>query len=129
AALNRAEELLKQATKGPVDRPGQVYFNLGQLYTQGGRFADAIQALHESLRIEPADERAFYALANAYRRMGHVKAATATEARFQKMSQQHVLLQSLEARISHEPKDLATRLRLARLCRDMGLTDEAIHHY
>src|SRR5205823_41626 len=68
-SLSRAEELLKRATKGPVDRPGQVHFNLGQLYTQRAQYKEAIEALRESLRIEPADERAFYALANVYRRM------------------------------------------------------------
>src|SRR5262249_7969620 len=60
---------------------------------------------------------------------GDLKSAATTEARFQQMSKQHVLLQGLEARVFHNPDDPVSRLRLARLCRDMGLTRQAINNY
>jgi tetratricopeptide (TPR) repeat protein len=128
-SLSRAEELLQRATKLKAPRPAEVYSNLGQLYVQKTEYTKAVEALQESVRINPLDERALYALSNAYRRMGNTKMASITEARFKKMSKQHVLLQSLEARVFHNPNDPVSRLRLARLCRDMGLAEQAAHHY
>lgn len=128
-ALDRAEELLLRATRRETLHPADVYFDLGQVYIQKGDFKKAVDALQESLRKDARDERAYYALANAYRRLGDAKSAAATEARFRRISALHVEMQNLEARLSHNAQDATTHLRLARVYRDLGLSQEAAQQY
>jgi len=128
-ALDRAEELLLKATELYTYHPESIYFDLGQLYVRKGRYKKAVDALLTSIRLDPRDERAYYALANAYRRLGDRKAAAAAEKRFQQISNLHVQQQTLEARVFHDPNSVTARLNLARLYRDLGLLKEAREQY
>lgn len=128
-ALDRAEALLVRATALPTLRPAEVQFNLGQLYARKGKYDKAVEALKASLEKEPRDERTYYGLANAYRRMGRAKEAAETEARFKRISVLHVQQQGLEARVRHDPDNPVLRLRLARLYRGLGLHDKAGEQY
>jgi superkiller protein 3 len=128
-ALDRAEDLLQRAAKLPTLRPAEIHFNLGQLYVRKGDYDKAVEALKASLALEPRDERTFYALANAYRRLGRAKEAGETEARFRQISALHVQQQGLEARVRHNPDDPSLHLRLARLYGGLGLNDKAAEQY
>src|SRR5579884_104512 len=128
-SLDRAEALLLKATSLDTYHPQDVYFDLGQLYIQKGQFKKAVEALQQSIRIDPRDERPYYILAKAYRRLGDTKSADATEKRFRFISERHVLKESLEASLSHVPEDAANRLRLARVYRDLGLSEQAVEQY
>jgi Tfp pilus assembly protein PilF len=88
-----------------------------------------VQALKTASQTDPRDERFFYALANAYRRTGDAKRAAAAEARFRRISALHVEMMDLEARAGHDPTSADTRLRLARVYRDLGLGDKAAGQY
>jgi thioredoxin-like negative regulator of GroEL len=61
--------------------------------------------------------------------MGREKDAAATEARFRAISAMHVKMQTLQARVGHNPDDSKLRLELARLYQDMGLVDKAGEQY
>jgi tetratricopeptide (TPR) repeat protein len=128
-SLDRAEELLRRATGLQTMRPADVWLDLGQLYTQKAQFPKAVDALERAIGEDPRDERMYYALASAYRRMGDAKKAAAVDARFQRISALHVRMQDLEARLTHAPRDAATHLELARVDRDLGLYDRAAAHY
>jgi Tfp pilus assembly protein PilF len=88
-----------------------------------------VDALRKSLAVDARDERAYYALANAYRRMGEAKNAAAAEARFRRISALHVRMQDLEARLGHNPNSAVAHLNLARVYRDLGLAAQAVRHY
>jgi tetratricopeptide (TPR) repeat protein len=126
---DRAEELLLRATKLETPRPASVYFDLGQIYTRKAQYAKAVEALQSSLRHDARDERAYYALANAYRRMGNKKAAAETDARFRNISALHVRMQGLVARLGHQPDNAPAQLELARVYRKLGLNTQAMQHY
>jgi thioredoxin-like negative regulator of GroEL len=63
------------------------------------------------------------------RRQGDERAAAEAEARFRRISGLHVEMQSLQARLEREPADPPTRLKLARVYRDLGLLSEAAGEY
>src|SRR5205823_5329406 len=128
-SLDRAEELLVRATKLKSYYPDEVFFNLGQVYVQKGAYRKAVDALKASIRLQPTDERAYYALANAYRRTGDIPEAKRMEARFQHLSLLHVQMQTLEARLSHQTGDADVSLRLARVYRELGLTPKALEQF
>lgn len=127
--LDRAEELLKRATRLTSNRPFDVWFDLGQVNIQKRRYPEAIKALQEALSVDARDERTYYALANAYRRMGQATKAEQTEAQFRRISALHVRMQDLEARIGHRPNDPQAHLEAARVYRDLGLIDKAANAY
>ena len=127
--LDLAESLLLRATKAGPPRPGEVWFDLGQLYIKKGQYAKAVVALRNSIRQEPRDERVYYALSNAQRRMGDVRSADAAERKFRRLSALHVNMQELQARVSHKPDDAVLQLQLARVYRELGLQKEAIDRY
>src|SRR5581483_3134366 len=128
-SLNKAEEYLLRAAKLPTYHPQDVYLDLGQLYSQKAEFNKAVPALQKAIRLDPRDERPYYLLAKAYRRLGDTRAAEATDKRFQYISKRHVEQVGLEARLTHHPDDTGTRLRLARVYRDLGLTPQAVQQY
>lgn len=128
-SLKRAESLLLRATRLQAYRPEQLYLDLGQLYAQKGEYTKAVEALQESIRLDARDERAFYALASAYRRLGKTREAADAQARFQRISDRHNQLQTMEARVYHNPRSPEARLNLARLYRDLGLTEKAVAQY
>jgi tetratricopeptide (TPR) repeat protein len=128
-ALERAEELLTRATRLQTVHPQEVWLDLGRLHLRKGRFTKAVEALQNSLRLEARDERAYYALANAYRRMGNAKAAAAAAKQFQRISKLHVRMQGLEARVFHRPGALEAHLDLARVYRDLGMLRQAAQQY
>nr|CAA9213021.1 hypothetical protein AVDCRST_MAG63-70 [uncultured Armatimonadetes bacterium] len=128
-ALDRAQDLLERATRLNTIRPAQAWFDLGQVYVRKARYADAVNALQRSLREDARDERTYYALANAYRRMGQAAKALTTEARFRRISALHVRMQDLEAKLSHAPNDPDAHLNLARVYRDLGLIGQAAERY
>lgn len=124
-ALTRAEELLNRATRLSTVRPADVWLDLGQLYIQTAQYPKAVAALQKSLAVDTRDERAYYALANAYRRKGDAKNAAAAEARFRRISALHVRMQDLEARLGHDPNNVSARRSLTRVYRDLGLPEPA----
>jgi tetratricopeptide (TPR) repeat protein len=128
-SLDKAEQYLLRAAKLPSYHPQDIYLDLGQLYSQQAKFKKAVPALQEAIRLDPRDERPYYLLAQAYRRLGDTKRAAATDKRFQYISKRHVEQVGLEARLTHDPGDTVTRLRLARVYRDLGLTPQAIQQY
>jgi tetratricopeptide (TPR) repeat protein len=128
-SLNRAEGLLLRATHLPAYHPEQLYLDLGELYTQKGQDKKAVEALQESIRKDPRDERAYYAIARAYRHLGNSPAAAAAEQKFKRISDRHNQLQTQEARVFHNPKNADAHLSLARLYRDLGLTEQAAQQY
>lgn len=128
-ALGRAETLLTRATRLQTLRPAEAWFDLGQLYSQTGRYAKAVAALQTSLGENGRDERVYYALANAYRRLGDTRRAAQTDARFRRLSALHIQMQDLRAQTRHRPGDAATHLRLARVYRDLGMGEQAAQQY
>jgi tetratricopeptide (TPR) repeat protein len=128
-ALDRAEVLLLRATKLDTLHPNEVYFDLGTLYLQKSQGRKAMDALEESLRLDSRDERAYYALANAYRLLGDTRSAAATEQRFLKISKLHVRMQSLEARLYDNARNAPAHLELARTYAAIGLTQRAAAEY
>jgi tetratricopeptide (TPR) repeat protein len=128
-SLARAEELLQRAARLRTYHPEQVYFDLGDLYLRKREYPKAAAALRESIRLDPRDERPYYTLTGVYRRLGDEKAAAAAEARFQRVSRLHIEMQTVEARVFHDPRNTAARLRLARVYRDLGLHANAARQY
>jgi tetratricopeptide (TPR) repeat protein len=128
-ALLRAAALLEQAARLPTYHPEQVYLDLGDLYLQKGEFQKARDALNESIRLDPRDERPYFTLSRVYRRLGQGKQAALAEARFRQVSRLHVEMQTVEARVFHNPGDQAARLRLARVYRELGLDAKAAAQY
>ena len=62
-------------------RLARAQFELGVLYSDQRRYADAIAALEQAVRVEPEMAQAHYRLAQAYRRTGQAdRAARALEA-------------------------------------------------
>jgi tetratricopeptide (TPR) repeat protein len=127
--LDRAEELLLRAEHLPTYRPQDVYLDLGELYLQKGQAKEAVAALEEAIRRDPRDEHAYYTLVKAYRMLGDAKATAAAEARFKFFSDRHVQRVTLESRIAHVPNDADAHLKLARVYRDIGMTQKAIQQY
>jgi Tfp pilus assembly protein PilF len=128
-APERAEALLLHATRLENTRPAAVCFDLGQIYIQKGEYGKATGMLQEAIRRDPHDERAYYALANACRRLGNTAAAAAAEAQFRRVSAQNAQRQELEARTRNAPGDLPAHLRLARAYRALGQTQPAMEQY
>lgn len=127
--VGQAEELLVRATTLPAYRREQLYLDLGELYMQKGEYKKAVDALQESIRQDPRDERAYYVLSSAYLRLGDAQAAASAKQTFQRISDWHNQLQTREARVFHDPKNGGARLALARLCRDLGLAEKAAKQY
>lgn len=128
-SLDRAQALLERATKLKTRNPEMVWFDLGQLYVRRKQYPKAVEALQASIRIYPRDERAYYILANAYRRMGRQKEAQETEKRFARISELHIWMQTLEARVGHDPRNWGASLRLARVYKELGLDRQAVQQY
>jgi len=128
-SLDRAEELLLRATHLSAYHPEQLYLDLGELYAQKAQYKRAVEALRESINKDPRDERAYYALASVYRRLGNAQAAAAAEQQFKRISDRHNQLQTQEARVFHDANNSDARLSLARLYRDLGLTEQAAQQY
>lgn len=129
SAMDRARDLLERATHLHTYHPEQVYLDLGDLYVQKGEPRKAVEALQSSIRIDPRDERPYFTLAKAYRRLGDEPAAAAAEARFRRISRLHVDMQAYQARLFHNPGDTASRLALARVYREIGLRGDAAEQY
>ncbi len=128
-SLNRAEALLVRATHLQAYHPEQLYLDLGELYAQQGQYKKAVEALQESLRKDPRDERAYYALVPVYRHLGNVREAESAARQFKRISDMHNQLQTQEARVFHNPNNTVARLILARLYRDLGLAEQAAQQY
>src|SRR5439155_166206 len=96
---------------------------------QKRQYAKAVNALEESLRQNPRDERAYYALANTYRRRGDTHAAEAVERRFLRISKLHIRIQSLEARLFYDSRNAPAHLELARAYAAVGLAQRAAAEY
>lgn len=128
-SARRAEELLLKATTGAPRRPSEAWYDLGRLYLQTGRPAQAADALKNALKIEPRDERFFYSLARALTQSGDKPGAAAAESQFKRISALHSKMDALQAQLSHPPAPPATRLALARTYRELGLTPQAIKQY
>lgn len=126
---DRAEKLLLKATRLKSYRPQQVYLDLGELYLRKREYQKAVDALQLSVRIDPRDERPYYSLASAYRRLGNARAAGVEEARFRRISDRHLQMATMEARVFHDPNNATARLNLARLYRDLKMTDRAAEQY
>lgn len=125
----RAEELLLKAAKLPTSHPAEVWFDLGQLYARTNRPRQAADALARSVKLDPRDERFYYALATAYRKLGDEKSAAAAEARFKRISALHSRMDHLSALVAARPDDAADRMELARVCQEIGLPQQAAAHY
>lgn len=128
-ALARAEELLQRAARLKTFHPEQVQLDLGDLWLRKREYRKALAALQESIRIDPRDERPYFTLAQVQRRLGDEKAAAAAEARFREISRRHVEMQTVEARVFHNPADHVARLRLARVYAEIGLEASAAAQY
>jgi len=128
-SLDRAEALLVRATHLKAYLPEQLYLDLGDLYSQKGQFKEAVHALKTSIAKDPRDERAHYALSRAYRHLEMPAEALAAEGEFKQISDRHNQLQTMEARVFHNPNNLEARLKLARLYRDLGLEQRAGTQY
>src|SRR5207244_3561111 len=89
-ALERAEPLLLQAIRSTLPHIAEVYRDLGPISIRKSQYPQAIAYLKESLRKDSNDERAYYALSNAYRRAGDSQAAAEAEKRFRQLSALHV---------------------------------------
>lgn len=129
SSLERAQDLLLRATRLPAYQQEQLYLDLGDLYAQKGENRKAIEALEESIRSDPRDERAYYILAGVYRRVGRKQEADSAEQRFKRISDEHNQVQSREARVFHDPNNPDARLSLARLYRNLGELNQASTQY
>ncbi len=128
-SLDRAHELLLRATRLPAYHREQLYLDLGDLYSQKGDYKKAVEALKESIQSDPRDERAYYALARAFRHIGNSVGADEADRTFRRISDAHTQLQNREARVFQDPKNPDARLALARLYRVLGMTDKATPQY
>src|SRR5207302_9895935 len=122
-------QLLERAASLTTYHPEQVYLDLGDLYLQKAQFRQAVAALQASIRIDPHDERPYYALAKAYRALGTANAAAAARAKFERISQMHMETQTQEARVFHNPANARARLALARVYRSNGMLPQSEEQY
>jgi tetratricopeptide (TPR) repeat protein len=129
AALARAETLLLKATQLPTFRPQDVYRDLGQVYILRGQYQQAISPLQASIRLEPNDERAYFALVKAYHKLGNTGAAEATQKRFRFISDSSIQMYALQTHLSLQPKDAAAHLKLARIYLDFKMVSQAALQY
>ncbi|MEW5978266.1 MAG: tetratricopeptide repeat protein [Acidobacteriota bacterium] len=70
---NGEEEYAAKLAKASLSSPefvGPAQALLGQVYMKQGRWNEAIAALEEAVRLDPANERAVYRLATSYARAG-----------------------------------------------------------
>lgn len=107
-ALERFREAVRRAPRD--ERPHE---ELGGLYLEQKRVADAIQEYEEARRWSPASPRALLGLAMAYRQKGDL-------ARAQKL---------LEEIMGKNPDTALGQQALADLCAEQKLYQEAIEHY
>jgi tetratricopeptide (TPR) repeat protein len=128
-SLDKAEDLLVRATHLKAYLPEQLYLDLGDLYSQKGQYKRAVDALKTSIAKDPRDERAYYALSRAYHHLNMPQEASQAEREFKLISDRHNQLQTMEARVFHNPNNLDARLKLARLYRDLGLDQKAGAQY
>lgn len=89
---------------------GAAYNNLGRLYYNMGRYADAVPILLRGLRIDPTMHPAEIILGASYYQMGSFDKAA----------------RSLEAALKALPDDHFARITLARALADQGNLDEAV---
>jgi tetratricopeptide (TPR) repeat protein len=128
-ARRKAGELLQKAARLKTYHPEEVYLDLGRFYLDTGQYGKAVDALQHSIRLDPRDERPYFALTKACRRLGDTKAAEIAEQRFRFISVRHVAMQNLEAQVASIPGDAPARLHLARVYRDLGLARYAAQQY
>jgi tetratricopeptide (TPR) repeat protein len=128
-ALPRAEKLLRAATHAQTSHPADVWFDLGQVYLATNRVRAGVDALERAVQIDPRDERFYYALSNACRRSGEAQKAKDASEAFQRISKLHGRMDHLGDVVEHNPRDVTSRLELARVCRDLGLFPVAVRHY
>jgi predicted Zn-dependent protease len=128
-SLARAEELLVRATRLHTYHPDEVYLDLAKLYARTRRYARAVPALHEALKLSPYDAEPWFLLAQAERRLGDAKGADAAIARYRAANERGLDKIRLKAHLDVAPGDLASRLALARTCVALGQRDEAIQQY
>lgn len=88
----------------------EAWHNLGVLAFEAGESERAAEAFSEALDVNPAHRPSLVARAEAYRRAGHTRKARA----------------DYEDAVESQPDDLAVRLRLASLLREIGEHDDAI---
>jgi tetratricopeptide (TPR) repeat protein len=129
SALAQAEALLVKATGLPTNRPQDVYRDLGQVYILQRQFRKAVSPLQMSIKLDPGDERAYFALVKAYRGLGDTKAVDATQTRFHAMSESQIEKNSLETHLRVQPNDAAAHLKLSRIYLDLGKIAAATLHY
>jgi tetratricopeptide (TPR) repeat protein len=91
---------------------GAAYNNLGRLYYNIGRYADAVQVLANGLRIDASMHPAEAMLGGSYYQMGEYEKAASV----------------LELAVRAMPEDCFPRITLARTLNQLGQPDKAISH-
>ena len=125
ASMERAENLLRGAIKLKGPRMANNHLELGRLLARKGSYRDALNHFESARSLMPTDERAYYSLADALRRLGRPEEAEKHDRRFREISGRHIRMQQLEAKLNHSPENAEARLELARTYRELGMLSNA----
>ncbi len=122
---------LKHAQRVYAMLPGEedVITTLGKLYLEANRPADAAKIYRSGLRARPQAEALLSGLAACYARLGQPRKAEAVAALLRPVAVRSQLKRHLTIRLQFNPRDNATRLKLARLAEEAGDAREAIELY
>lgn len=120
----KAEQHFLQALNNNPEE-AKARADLGKLYLRMNRVAEAETEYRKALRLRPYMGDALYGMAQVARRQGRTSQAAAylkTHGRGQRMEQ---TVRDLQARAMAERDNVSLRLRIARMCLDNGLLQEA----
>ncbi|MCY2991259.1 MAG: tetratricopeptide repeat protein [Planctomycetota bacterium] len=95
----------------------------GRILLSLSRYAAAATALQAAVQAEPTNEDAYFSLGTAYARLGDKEQATACLDTHKRLRQLKKDIYQLERAAGQEPANVEVRLKLVRLCGDLGWTD------
>lgn len=125
AAFRRATD---ERSASPDDSlVGLQYF--GAFLLEQGRFAEAASFLKRAWKVNPDDQAAAYALAQAYRRIGRRQEAQQVLKAFETRAGQQRDLRYLRSRVTADPANPQLHLSLARALEKAGQTQAAAAEY
>jgi len=119
-----AEAAFRRSIAGSTEK-WTPRFYLAQLLRERGRLAEAETELETNVRENPLHESSFYELSLCARALGHTERAASAMRRFRRLNRLSLAAAQLEYQLKVSPRDLALRLKLARLYFRNGRPDLA----
>ncbi len=128
-SLTKAESMLKKSTLKKTLIPGQVWYYLGQVYTQQNKPQEAYNAYHQALKFDFAGEVVYFGLANAARKLNKTKEVAKYQDEYERLQALRLQIPLLAKHVRRIKDDADAHLTLARAYRSMQSNQKALKHY